>query len=67
MWLASMAVAAFPMWVRFDPLPVLVAKKHDRKKDEEQDENGTSEKDDWHEQRIQRLLDPTKVKDPKSE
>jgi hypothetical protein len=64
--LASVA-AAFPMWARFDPLPILAGKKRDRKKDEEQDENDTSEKDDWHEQRIRRLLDPTKSNDPNRE
>ncbi|MDX2312736.1 MAG: hypothetical protein QNL90_01580, partial [Gammaproteobacteria bacterium] len=61
--LASVAAAGMPIWARFDPLPVLAAKDRDRDKKRELDENGDPEKDDWHEQRIKRLLDPTKMND----
>jgi hypothetical protein len=61
--LASVAAAGMPIWTGFDPLPVLAAKKRDRDKDRELDENGDTEKDDWHEQRIKRLFGPTKMKD----
>jgi hypothetical protein len=50
--LASMA-ASMPMWQGFDPLPVLAAKKRDKKTDE-----GEQKEDDWQEKRIQRLFEP---------
>ncbi len=50
--IASMA-ASMPAWQGFDPLPVLAAKKRDKKTDTDE-----QEEDDWQEKRIQRLLDP---------
>jgi hypothetical protein len=50
--LASVA-ASMPAWQGFDPLPVLAAKKRDKKTDTDE-----QEEDDWQEKRIQRLLDP---------
>jgi outer membrane biosynthesis protein TonB len=54
--LASVA-ASLPAWQGFDPLPVLAAKKRDKKA---KDEDETDERNDadWQEKRIQRLLDP---------
>ncbi|MFV2070625.1 MAG: hypothetical protein ACC645_26960, partial [Pirellulales bacterium] len=55
--LASVA-ASMPAWQGFDPLPILAAKKRDKKtEDDEQQE------DDWQEKRIQRLLDPINTAD----
>ena len=51
--LASVA-ASLPAWQGFDPLPILAAKKRDKKVNEEEEK----EKDDWQEKRVQRLLDP---------
>ena len=54
--LASVA-ASLPAWQGFDPLPVLAAKKRDKKKDEDGDDNGGDKNDaDWQEKRIQRLF-----------
>ncbi len=56
--LASVA-ASLPAWQGFDPLPVLAAKKRDKKKDEDRDDNGDEKKDDdWQEKRLQRLFNP---------
>ena len=52
--IASMA-ASLPAWQGFDPLPILAAKKRDKKA--EKDEKDEKQEDDWQEQRIQRLLD----------
>jgi len=54
---ASMA-AAMPAWQGFDPLPVLAAKKRDKKTDKDE-----QQEDDWQEKRIRRLLDPVKSAD----
>jgi hypothetical protein len=54
--LASVA-ASLPAWQGFDPLPVLAAKKRDKKVKDEDD--GDEKKDaDWQEKRIQRLFNP---------
>jgi VCBS repeat-containing protein len=50
--IASMA-ASLPAWQGFDPLPILAAKKRDKKTDEDE-----KKEDDWQEKRIQRLLNP---------
>jgi hypothetical protein len=55
--LASVA-ASLPAWQGFDPLPVLAAKKRDKKKDED-DDSDANDKSDWQEKRIQRLFNPT--------
>ncbi len=56
--LASMA-ASLPAWQGFDPLPVLAAKKRDKKKGEDvEDDNDNKSDDDWQEKRIQRLFNP---------
>ena len=55
--LASMA-ASVPMWQGFDPLPVLAAKKRDKKTDKDE-----QKEDDWQEKRIQRLLNPINTAD----
>ncbi|TFH47697.1 MAG: hypothetical protein E4H01_07795 [Lysobacterales bacterium] len=48
--------ASLPAWQGFDPLPILAAKKRDKKKGERTDENERNE-DDWQENRIRRLLE----------
>jgi hypothetical protein len=54
--LASVA-ASLPAWQGFDPLPVLAAKKRDKKvKDADDGDEKTDA--DWQEKRIQNLLDP---------
>ncbi|MEE8250475.1 MAG: hypothetical protein V3R24_01935, partial [Gemmatimonadales bacterium] len=56
--LASVA-ASLPAWQGFDPLPVLAAKKRDKKKDEDREDNGDEKiDDDWQEKRLQRLFSP---------
>ena len=49
---------SLPAWQGFDPLPVLAAKKRDKKAkvDDDQDETKVA---DWQEKRIQRLFNPT--------
>jgi len=53
--LASVA-ASLPAWQGFDPLPVLAAKKRDKKKDKDDDGDAKSDSD-WQEERIRRLFD----------
>jgi hypothetical protein len=58
--LASVA-ASLPAWQGFDPLPVLAAKKRDKKRGKKvEDGEDVLEKDDadWQEKRIQRLFNP---------
>jgi len=53
--LASVA-ASLPAWQGFDPLPVLAAKKRDKKvKDEDDDDKNDADRQEKH---VQRLLDP---------
>ena len=54
--LASVA-ASLPAWQGFDPLPILAAKKRDKKAKDEDDGDDKNDAD-WQEKRIQRLLDP---------
>jgi hypothetical protein len=54
--LASVA-ASLPAWQGFDPLPVLAAKKRDKKAKDEDDDDEKNE-DDWQEKRVQRLFNP---------
>jgi hypothetical protein len=54
--LASVA-ASLPAWQGFDPLPVLAAKKRDKKAKDEDDSDEKNE-DDWQEKRVQRLFNP---------
>ena len=54
--LASVA-ASLPAWQGFDPLPVLAAKKRDKKAKD--DDDGDDKNDaDWQEKRVQRLFNP---------
>ena len=55
--LASVA-ASLPAWQGFDPLPVLAAKKRDKKAKDEEDTDDETKDADWQEKRIQRLLNP---------
>jgi hypothetical protein len=55
--LASVA-ASLPAWQGFDPLPVLAAKKRDKKVKDEEDTGDETKDADWQEKRIQRLLNP---------
>jgi hypothetical protein len=55
--IASVA-ASLPAWQGFDPLPILAAKKRDKKTDDDE-----RTEDDWQEKRIRRLLDPIKSAD----
>ena len=52
--LASVA-ASLPAWQGFDPLPILAAKKRDKKAKDE-DDNDDKNDADWQEKRIQRLF-----------
>jgi len=45
--------ASMPAWQGFDPLPILAAKKRDKKTEDDE-----KKEDDWQEKRVQRLLDP---------
>ena len=54
--LASVA-ASLPAWQGFDPLPILAAKKRDKKAKDEDDGDGDDKNDaDWQEKRIRRLF-----------
>jgi hypothetical protein len=55
--LASVA-ASLPAWQGFDPLPVLAAKKRDKKKAKSDEDDGDKNDADWQEKRIQRLFNP---------
>ena len=53
--LASVA-ASLPAWQGFDPLPILAAKKRDKKVKDEDDDSDETKDADWQEKRIQRLF-----------
>jgi hypothetical protein len=55
--LASVA-ASLPAWQGFDPLPVLAAKKRDKKRKEGEDDGDDTNDADWQEKRVQRLFNP---------
>jgi outer membrane biosynthesis protein TonB len=55
--LASVA-ASLPAWQGFDPLPILAAKKRDKKKGNDVESDDDKNDADWQEKRIQRLFNP---------